>query len=108
MRPIAELLDTGESGYVDALEQQIAAVADANLTPSARLLQELEQSGSSFADFGLALARDYSNYFGELASDFNNHHEIFAGEAEASLQRQADIETADTLELDEYLKSYYA
>jgi glutamate--cysteine ligase len=108
MRPVAELLDAGSSGYVEALEQQIASVADANLTPSARLLQELEQSGSSFAEFGLELASGFSNYFAGLATDFNNHHEILVKEAEASLQRQADIEAADTLELDEYLERYYA
>jgi glutamate--cysteine ligase len=109
MRPICELLDQpGDNSYTAALDLQLAASLDSSKTPSARLLTELSDSGDSFADFGLQLARDYKTYFDGLEPEFNGHHEIFAGESKASVGRQAEIEAADTLSLDEYLERYYA
>ena len=109
MRPICELLDQpDDNSYTTALDAQLEAVLDSSKTPSARLLTELSESGGSFADFGLQLARDYKSYFAGLEPEFNGHHDMFAGESEASVVRQAEAEAADTLSLDEYLTRYYA
>lgn len=109
MRPVCEMLDgSDDDSYTLVLEAQLAAVRDSELTPSARLLRELREAGGSFADYGLSLANDYSRYFAGLSADFNAHTELFAAEAAESVQRQRDIEAADTLSLDDYLESYYA
>jgi glutamate--cysteine ligase len=109
MRPIFEMLDeSGDGTYVQTLEQQLDAIRDSELTPSARLLAELQETGSSFADYGLQLARDYRDYFRNLAPEFNAQHAVFEAESLASHKRQSDIEVADKLSLDEYLARYYA
>ncbi|MGI9292130.1 MAG: glutamate--cysteine ligase [Gammaproteobacteria bacterium] len=109
IRPICDFLDTaGDKSYRVALDAQLDAVEDSSKTPSARLLKELEESGGSFAEFGLQLAGEYREYFSGLETEFNSHHAIFSAESEKSLERQAEIEAADTLSLDEYLTQYYA
>jgi glutamate--cysteine ligase len=109
LRPICEMLDeSGDEAYVEALDAQMSAIRDAGLTPSARLLDALADSGQSFADFGLTLAAGYRDYFAGLAPEFNTHQQLFAAESIDSLARQAQIEAADTLSLDEYLADYYA
>ncbi len=109
MRPIFEMLDeSGNGTYVQALEQQLDAVRDSELTPSARLLAELQETGASFAGYGLQLAHDYRDYFRDLAPEFNAQHAVFEAESAASHARQADIEAADNQSLDEYLARYYA
>jgi glutamate--cysteine ligase len=109
MLPICELLDgSAGSGYRDALAQQRAAVADMVLTPSARLLAELDESGQGFADYGLQTARRYADYFAGLAPDLNRHRSMFAREATESLFRQEEIERNDDISLDEYIERYYS
>lgn len=109
MEPICEMLDKSQDGgYSQALAVQTAAILDAEQTPSARLLRELSESGDSFADFGLGLAVDYRDYFAGLDPEFNAHRKLLAAESAASTQRQAELESADGLTLDEYLADYYA
>lgn len=109
MQPICELLDAGpESGYGDALANAKAAAADPEQTYSARLLAEQAAAGVPFADFGLQLAANYREYFLGLGDDINQHHASLVAESAASLQRQRDIEAADSLSLDDYLARYYA
>ena len=109
MRPVSEMLDAGENtGYVAALDTQLAAIKDPELTPSARLLAELRETGESFADYGLNMASTYRDYFSGIAAEFNGHSELLVKEAAESLERQHAIEAADEMSLDEYLAHYYA
>ncbi len=112
MEPICALLDEAggdqPAGYLAAHAEALAAVNDSEATYSARLLNELENSGESFADFGLRLAGNYREYFTGIGDDFNPHLAELQAESTASLQRQRDIEAADTLSLDEYIARYYA
>lgn len=109
MRPVCELLDTGGAlGYVESLDSQIAAITDPELTPSARLLAELQETGAPFAEYGLNMANTYRDYFTGIGDEFNGHKDLLAKEAVESLQRQQKIEAEDELQLDEYLAHYYA
>ncbi len=110
MLPICEMLDSGSgsSAYCDALAQQQAAVHDSELTPSARLLADLRESGLGFADYGLEAARLYRDYFDNLAPELNQHRELFEQESRDSIGRQLEIERSDALSLDEYIARYYS
>jgi glutamate--cysteine ligase len=109
MRPVCEILDAGDSGgYVESLELQLAVINEPETTPSARLLAELRSSGESFANFGLAVARDYRDYFLGLGSEFNQHNRHFVEESTESLVRQTQTEAEDVLDLEAYLARYYA
>jgi glutamate--cysteine ligase len=109
MRGICELLDEGEkqSPYSAALELQQAKVLDPALTPSARSLEELRDSGESFAQFALRMSRLHKGYFLELYPPNEQRLAEFATEAQASLQKQHDIEAADTVTFDQFIANYF-
>jgi glutamate--cysteine ligase len=107
MLPVCELLEAeGDTGFIESLEQQSAAIADPELTPSSRLLADLDETGLDFSDYGLRTAEQYRDYFADLSSDLNQHADLFASEAEESLIRQKEIEESDQVSLDDYIASY--
>jgi glutamate--cysteine ligase len=109
MRGICELLDEGEKQgpYMAALELQQAKVLDPALTPSARSLEELRDSGESFAQFALRMSHLHKAYFLELYPPNEQRLAEFATEAQASLQKQRDIEAADTMTFDQFIANYF-
>jgi glutamate--cysteine ligase len=110
MRGICEMLDQGERDrpYIAALEVQSAKVYDMSLTPAARTLKEIQGTGESFFDFALRMSQVHKSYFLDLYPPNEQQLESFRREAEASLERQADIERSDTLDFDTYLAKYLA
>ena len=83
-------------------------MAEPDSTPSARLLQELRNSGSSFFDFALDVARRHRRYYSSIAPMPPERARQLETEAVESLQRQRDIEAADDLSFEEYLARYFA
>ncbi len=61
MQPVCEWLDAGLSArpYTQALNDQLGKLQEPELTPSARLLSELEQSEESFAELALRVSREH-------------------------------------------------
>src|SRR3989344_4243725 len=61
MADVARILDTacGTAQYSQAVEMQRRKVLDPNLTPSAKILKEIQASGMSFAEYGLTLAKKH-------------------------------------------------
>src|SRR5690606_16955654 len=109
MRGICELLDEGQPTrpYSAALELQESKVLDASLTPSARTLEELRNSGQSFSQFALRMSHLHKAYFLELYPPNEQRLAEFASEAEESLRRQSEIEAADTMTFDQFLEHYF-
>jgi glutamate--cysteine ligase len=109
MRGVCELLDAGDPQrpYAAALDLQEAKVNDPALTPSARTLVELESTGESFAQMALRMSRVHKAYFLELHPPNEQRLAEFSAQAEESLEKQAAIERADTMNFDEYLATYF-
>ena len=109
MRGICELLDEREpqKPYTAALELQEAKVLDPALTPSARSLDELRESGESFAEFALRMSRLHKSYFLELYPPNEQRLAEFASEAEESLRKQHELEASDRVTFDQYLADYF-
>ena len=107
---IAEIIDRAgdDSDYADAVAAQAVLLDDADATPSARLLQELEEQGSGFFRYALANAKGHKEYFAEIAPLERDRLALYEEEAAASLRRQAEIEAADSISLEEYLEKYFA
>ena len=65
MQGIAEILDRGDPAkpFAAALAVQAAKIEDVALTPSARMLAELESTGESFFDLALRMSRLHKDYF---------------------------------------------
>ncbi len=109
MRPIAEALDEGDEWrpYSTALERQEQAVADPELTPSARVLRDMRDNGESFFEFAMRMSQGHREYFSSLVPNAGPHAR-FEEKARESLDRQRQIEASDTLSFDEFLRRYFS
>jgi glutamate--cysteine ligase len=110
MRGICELLDQGDDQrpYGAALDLQQAKIEDMSLTPSARSLKELAATGESFVEFALRMSRLHKAYFLDLYPPNEQRLAEFAAQATESLEKQRQIEAADSVSFDEYLSRYFA
>jgi len=105
IRQVAAFIDPDQSGgTVAAVAAQIGVIDDPALTPSARLITELEETELSFLDYGMKLGGEFSDYFQAMEPEMNAHWDMLVDESRASLERQAAVESADTLSFDEYVK----
>ena len=110
LEAFATLIDENgaDDGLVDIVREQRAAVADPDLTPSARVIAELADRRQSFFEFGLAQAELHREYFLSLEPANEARQEALDDESRASLRRQRDVEANDRIGFDEYLANYFA
>jgi glutamate--cysteine ligase len=110
MQGIAEVFDRGDPAkpYQAALAVQAAKVANVSLTPSARMLTELENSGQSFFDLALRMSRLHKEYFLALYPPNVERQAEFRQAADESLRAQAAIEASDRMSFEQYLSEYSA
>jgi glutamate--cysteine ligase len=105
---VSRMLDAGEDipSYQAALQTQRDKISDPALTPSARIVEEMRTTEESFFDFARRVSQGHQEYFSDLAIA-PEVEKIFRTEADQSVQRQAEIEKADNINFDEYLRRYY-
>src|SRR5262245_9896205 len=110
MQGVCELLDAGQPGkpYATALAAQAAKIDDVALTPSARLMREMETSGESFFQLALRMSNLHKSYFVDLYPPNEQRLAELRNEAEESLRAQEAIEASDSISFDEYLQRYLA
>jgi glutamate--cysteine ligase len=108
MRGIAEVFDLGDASkpYSAALAVQAAKIEDVSLTPSARMLAELESTGESFFDLALRMSKLHKDYFLALYPTNVERLAEFRLEADESLRAQAAVEAADKISFEQYLAEY--
>ena len=109
MGEIGQLMDAAfdSSDYSDAISEQLARVADPELTASARVLREMREKDLPF----FRLAMEYSVQWAEYFRTRELPSEVQAGfdqESRVSLQAQAGIEQSDSQTFDEYLRNFYS
>ena len=110
MQGIAEIFDRGDPAkpYSAALAVQAAKIENVALTPSARMLAELENTGESFFDLALRMSRLHKEYFLALHAPNVDRQAEFRAEADESLRAQAHIEATDRISFAQYLAEYSA
>jgi glutamate--cysteine ligase len=110
MSGIAEIFDRGDAArpFAAALAVQAAKIEDVALTPSARMLAELESTGESFNELALRMSRLHKEYFLALYPPNVERLAEFRAEADESLGAQASVEAADTVSFEEFLAHYVA
>lgn len=91
--------------YSLACTAQQEKVADPALTPSARLLADMRQAGRPFCGFTMSQATATEQYFRAQRLPEETLQE-FQRISRQSLQEQADIEAADTLDFDTFLAQW--
>lgn len=105
--PVASLLDAQHNdgaAHGAALAAMKARIADPELTPSARVLREVREIGSSAA-FGLRQTELHAAYFRENGL-MPAEHAMFDEMGAASLAEQARVEQADAGSFDDFVAAY--
>lgn len=108
MLPLAKLMDqaSGTSFHVDALYQQRLKLVDSNLTPAAKVLRGLQETGLEFVPFTLQQAKQHRQQLDEpLASHVLQQWQTIAKQ---SLAEQQALEANDKVSFDQYLADYLA
>jgi len=110
MQGICEMLDDGDPQrpYAAALAVQAAKLDEVALTPSARLVAELQQTGESFFDLALRMSAAHKDYFLALHQPDEPRLREFAAEAAESLAVADAMASAPQQDFDEFLAAYFA
>jgi glutamate--cysteine ligase len=108
--PVAAALDAahGATAYGDALAAAVAALGNPDSTPSARVLREMqERHNGSYTRFTLAQSLRHAADIKHLPlpAEVENR---FAQLATESLEKQRQIEAADTMPFEIYRQKYLA
>lgn len=106
---VAQMIDRSDTdgSYAAAVGMAQGIVDDPDKTLSARIVTELQQTGSSFFEYALGMANCHHEYFASIAPLRAVNEKALDDEVAASLVRQAEIEAADEISLDAYLQRYF-
>jgi glutamate--cysteine ligase len=109
MHAVCDLLDQGVSGapYCAALDEQLRKVRDPELTPSARMLNEMRERGEGFYHFARRMSEIHQHFFNNLPLS-ESREQYFTELAVKSLEDQQALEAADEMSFSEYLQRYFA
>ncbi|MAL95477.1 MAG: glutamate--cysteine ligase [Haliea sp.] len=109
MTGIADLLDTAHGGkaYHAALNAQRSKVADAELTPSARVLREMREADLPFFRLAMGYSERWAAHFRQRGLS-PEAERAYAAEASRSLAAQRAVEADDQCNFEDYLAAYYA
>ena len=104
LQPYAELLDQVHqtTAHCQALAAQKAKLDDIALTPSARYLAAVKDSGLSFNEFTKQNSFKHSALLRELEVPAEVES-AYRAEIKRSIQAQADIEASDNMSFEEYM-----
>jgi glutamate--cysteine ligase len=108
--PIAAALDRANGGkaHRDALDAAIAALADPDSTPSARVLQTMKRDyDNSYVGFALAQSRAHRDTIMELPLA-PEVAERFAQLARGSVEEQRRVEGSDSIPFEAFRQLYLA
>ncbi|MCP3851486.1 MAG: glutamate--cysteine ligase [Gammaproteobacteria bacterium] len=109
MVAICELLDADDPSkpYSSSLKKQTERVAHPDMTPSARMLDDMRQDRESFHGFASRMSRQHFHYYKnlELAPE---QEQFYKDEAKKSVTEQELIENSDRGSFEEYLETYFS
>ncbi len=109
MAGVAEALDghQGTNAYVSSLTRQQAIARDPVLTPAARMLQEMHDTGEGFHQFAKRMSMKHQRYY-KSRRPAPEHFAMLEREAQVSLQTQQEMETAPQPPFAQFLADYFA
>ena len=90
-----------------AIEAELPVIENQELTPSARVLQEMRERKQTFFHFAMDMCEQHQQYYRQ--SDMPTERmNFFEKEARESKQRQHEIEANDRISFEQYLEQYFA
>jgi glutamate--cysteine ligase len=108
IREVALILDSlrANNDYNLCINKQLDKVAAPSLTPSAKVLKEMQEKQLSFSEFGLKQSNKWQNHF-QLHPIADSLKQRFTELAENSHAQQRAIEAVTQVPFDEYLTEFY-
>ncbi len=109
MDGVCEILDGDDPDkpYSTSLRARRQDLADTERLPSARILADMRAHGESFFRFAMRLSQNHRDYFLQRRLPATKQ-QLFQELARQSIEKQREIEAADTLTFDEYLSNYFS
>ena len=108
MQPIAEQLDLayGKKNYADSLQTMQSAIADSSMTPSATMLQQMQDNTETYYRMAMRKAQEHREFFlcQELEQTLCEHYRQLAA---TSHQQQTTQENNDRLSFERFLSDYW-
>jgi glutamate--cysteine ligase len=106
---VCELLDADDptKPYTSSLKKQTERISHPDMTPSARMLDDMRQDSESFHRFAERMSRQHFHYYKNLKLA-PEQEQFYIDEARNSKLRQTEIENADNLSFEEYLAEYFS
>jgi glutamate--cysteine ligase len=108
MKGVANLLDRANhcENYFSSVKSQIASVFDPDLTPSARMLEEMREYDEGFFHHARRMSIHHCNYYKKLPLP-EDKIEFFEDMAKQSVEKQKQIELQDDTSFDQFLEDYF-
>ncbi|WP_425542128.1 glutamate--cysteine ligase [Bowmanella denitrificans] len=109
MAEVAVILDSVQGGdaYQSAVRTELDKVLDPSLTPSARILQHLKDTGQGSGAYALEMAEYYKQTLAQHQYSYHSEAELEQLVAD-SLAAQAEGERQDNVSFDQFLHDYFA
>ena len=105
---VAELLDShGGSGHREVVREERERVEHPELTPSARIINEMEAHGESYFEYAMRIAKKHERFFHERRLS-PARAEAFAEQARHSLEKTRNAESKDKEPFADFLERYFA
>ena len=107
--PLASVLDQSDEGnlFYDACVAQLELIDDAEKTPSASILRQMNKNDEGFFHFSKRMSDMHHDYFNNLA--VNQQKQTFYQQAsEASLKKQQSVEASDRQSFEVFLSQYFS
>jgi glutamate--cysteine ligase len=109
MRQVAELLDkvNDKDCYTASLDYIAALIPHPELTPSARVLEEMQANNECFFSFAWRQSQSHKDWFLQqhLSAEKQQYFQTLATE---SLQKQQEIEAEPQIPFEHFLNDYFA
>ena len=109
MKRVAKMLDAsyGTKSYSKAVKAQRKKLKKPELTPSAKILNDMRAGGETFYQLAMRLSQAHGHYFQDRPLPDDDWQRM-QREAEASLDQQSKLDAEPQIDFDEYLRNYYA
>ena len=109
MQVTGQLLDEvhGTKAYSSAIDAQIEKLGDDALTPSARVVRALRETGANYTEWILSKSQQHKETFGPLDPKTEIYGEL-SRRARDSITAQHQLEESDTQNFDAFLKDFLA
>jgi len=109
MISICELLDnkTSTNIYTQTLQKQKEKILHADLTPSAKMLEEMRENKESFHHFAARKSKLHQHYYKQVVLP-KDQQQFFEQQAKISHEKQLQIEASDNISFQKYLDEYFA